>query len=118
MTFVPSNHEDPKDPGVVMKVIVKKDDLQKGRLQMVNWAKLQVGKSFRPHYHEDLEEVYVIMSGKGEMTIGDETEIVGPGDRIIIASREVHIMKNVGEQDIEFLAIGVSGEKGGKTVLV
>jgi hypothetical protein len=39
LKFVPAGHEDPKSPGVLIKILLKKGDLLAGQLQMVNWAK-------------------------------------------------------------------------------
>ena len=55
--FVPASHENPKSPGVWKKILLEKGQLIKGYVQMVNLAKLPVGSSFKPHYHEDMEEV-------------------------------------------------------------
>lgn len=118
MQYVPASHEDPKNPGSLKKVLVKKDDVMAGRLQMVNWSLLPAGKSFAPHYHEDLEELFIIMKGEAEITVGSETSMVIKGDAIIVAPRIIHSMKNTGQEDVEFLAIGISGNKGGKTVTV
>jgi len=36
LEFVPAGHEDPKSPGVWIKILLKKGDLLAGQLQMVN----------------------------------------------------------------------------------
>lgn len=118
LSYIPASHEDPKNPGVLKRVIATRDELMNGRLMMINWAKLPAGKSFKPHYHEDMEEVYIMLKGEGELTVDDETEKVVPGDRIIIPQNAIHGMRNKGKIDIEYIALGISSEKGGKTVIV
>ena len=37
--FVAASHEDPRNPGVLKRVIATKDDFQAGHVQMLNWAR-------------------------------------------------------------------------------
>ena len=50
--FIPASHEDPRNPGVLKRVIATKHDFQEGHVQMLNWARLPAGSSFQLHYHE------------------------------------------------------------------
>jgi mannose-6-phosphate isomerase-like protein (cupin superfamily) len=118
LSFLPAGHEDPKSPGVWKKVLLQKADVQAGRVQMVNWARLPVGSAFAAHYHEDMQEVFVVMQGTAELTVGAQTVVLGRGDAVLIDAREVHVMRNTGEQDVEYLAIGITSGQGGKTVVV
>ncbi|MDY6988291.1 MAG: cupin domain-containing protein [Thermodesulfobacteriota bacterium] len=118
LEFVPASHEDPTSPGVLKKVLLHKDDLVEGRVQMINWALLPVGKAFRSHYHEDMEEVFIVIHGSAKMTVGKEEAKIGPGDVVVIPVGTVHKMENMGKQDVEYLAMGVSQGKNGKTVTV
>ena len=81
--FVPASHEDPKDPGVLKRVLATKSHLIDGRVQMVNWSRLPVGKSFQPHYHEDMQEVFIVLNGTVEMTVTDMTCTLNGGDAIL-----------------------------------
>jgi mannose-6-phosphate isomerase-like protein (cupin superfamily) len=116
--FVPAGHEDPQDPGVWKKVLLEKAEFQAGHVQMVNWARLPAGNSFAPHYHEDMQEVFVIVEGTAELTVGAETVTLERGDAALIDSHEVHRMSNSGLGDVEYLALGISRGTGGKTVVV
>lgn len=118
LPFIPASHEDPKNPGSLKRVLVKKDDVQTGHLQMINWAKLPVGKSFQAHYHEDLEEIFILLAGTAELTVDSETVQLVKGDSVCVPARAVHSMKNVSEVDIEFIAVGITAGVGGKTVVV
>ena len=118
IAYAPASHEDPQDPGCLKKVFATKTDLLDGKVQMVNWSKLPVGKSFQPHYHEGMQEVFVLFSGTAKMTVeGQSFELVG-GDAIFIDPQEVHEMKNTGDEDVIYLVFGISQESGGKTVVV
>jgi len=116
--FAPAGHEDPQNPGVWKKVLLEKADFQAGHVQMVNWARLPGGNSFAPHYHEDMQEVFVIVEGTAELTVGTETVTLERGDAVLIDSHEVHRMSNSGPGDVEYVAIGISRGTGGKTVVV
>ena len=116
--FISASHENKKDPGVLKKILLKKKDLIKGRVQMINWAKLPKNDSFQPHYHEDMEEIFIILNGKVKITINKEKEILNKGDAVIIPIKNVHQMKNISNQDVEYIIVGISQEKGGKTIVV
>lgn len=107
LSKVPASHEDPADPGVLKQILFRRDDLAPGRIQMVNWATLLPGKSFRAHQHEDMEEIFIILNGKVEITIGDEHEILEKGDTVVIPEASVHIMKNFIDKEVSYIAIGV-----------
>lgn len=102
-----ASHEDPADPGVLKQVLLRRDDLAPGRIQMVNWATLLPGKSFRAHQHEDMEEIFIMLNGKVEITIGDEREIVEKGDTVVVPEASVHVVKNLTDKEVSYIAIGV-----------
>ena len=117
-SFVPASHESPLSPGVLKKVLLEKADLQRGRVQMINWASLGVGKRFARHYHEDMQEIFIVVQGEARITVGQETSVLSRGDTVLIDPREIHQMQNIGSETVEYLAIGISTEAGGKTVVV
>lgn len=116
--FVPASHEDPKNPGVLKRVIATAADLHAGQVPMLNWSKLAAGNSFQPHYHEDMQEIFVLLSGQVTMKIGDETVSMSPGDTVIIEPAEIHQMTNTTDETAEYLVFGIASGKGGKTVVV
>jgi mannose-6-phosphate isomerase-like protein (cupin superfamily) len=116
--FVPAGHEDPRAPGVWKKVLLAKGDLQPGQVQMINWGRLPVGKQFNNHYHEDMQEIFVLVQGEAEIRVGDAVHRLAAGDTIRIDARETHQMRNVGAIDVDFLAVGITSKQGGRTVLV
>lgn len=116
--FIPASHEDPKNPGVLKRVLATKNDLIRGQVQMVNWSRLPIDSAFQPHYHEDMQEVFVMLNGEVCMTVeGTEHKLVG-GDAILIEPREIHQMKNLCNDAVEYVVFGISTEEGGKTVNV
>ena len=85
---------------------------------MVNWAKLPAGNAFAPHYHEDMQEIFVILTGETRIQVGSRTLILCRGDAVLIDPQEIHQMWNDGETDVEYLAIGIAVGEHGQTVLV
>jgi mannose-6-phosphate isomerase-like protein (cupin superfamily) len=117
-SFVPAGHEDPRSPGVWKKVLLEQADLQPGTVRMINWARLPIGNHFAPHYHEDMQEVFIIVQGVAEAKVGSETVTLRRGDTLVIEPREVHQMWNAGDEEVEYLAIGICGTAHGRTVVV
>ncbi len=117
-SFVPASHENPLAPGVWKKILFQRDELQPGTVQMVNWSRLPAGSSFAAHYHEDMQEIFIILSGQAQMDVSGETMLLGRGDTIAIDPREIHRMTNRGNEDVEYVVVGITGNRGGKTVVV
>ncbi len=118
LKYIPASHEDPKLPGAVKKILFKESDFIKGHLQMINWAKVPVKRAFVPHYHEDMEEVFIIIKGRGKMTVDNQMVDLVKGDAVLVPVGAVHSLANLGKSDLEYLAIGVSLQKGGRTIVV
>jgi len=115
---MPASHEKPGAPGVLKKILIRKEDLVDGKVQRINWALRPVGKAFERHYHEDMQEVFVIVHGTAEITIEQEMEAVCPGDAVVIPAGSIHTMKNIGQDNVEYVVIGISKGEGGQTVVV
>ena len=118
MAFVPAGHEDPLSPGVLKKVLFRREDLQPGSIQMVNWSKLRAGRCFAAHYHEDMQEMFIMIRGKATIVVDGAATDLQAGDTVLLEPGEVHAMHNPTEEDTLYLAIGIAGDTDGKTVLV
>ncbi len=117
LKYLPARHENPLDPGVLKKVLFTNVDILPGQIQMVNWAQLLPHKSFQAHYHQDMDEVFILLSGEVEVKIGTETEIMNKGDAVLIPATQMHTMKNFASTPAEFIVFGVSRSNSGRTVL-
>jgi mannose-6-phosphate isomerase-like protein (cupin superfamily) len=118
LNYVPASHEDPKNPGVLKKVLLNKGDICPGEVQMVNWAFLDIGKSFQLHYHQDMDEVFVFIAGTVEAEINGNKFTLSKGDSILISANEQHKMTNIGEIPVEYIVFGVSKGQNGKTIVL
>ncbi|MBT4501854.1 MAG: cupin domain-containing protein [Gemmatimonadetes bacterium] len=60
------------------------------------------------HYHDALEECFLILAGSGYMTIADRTFVVAPGSVTFQEIQEGHGIYNPGPENLEFLRIAVA----------
>ena len=67
-------------------------------------ATLPVGKTSQPHSLKT-SEVYYILSGKGEMHIEDEMQLVEPGDAVYIPPNARQYIHNCGNEPLVFICI-------------
>jgi mannose-6-phosphate isomerase-like protein (cupin superfamily) len=114
---IPASHEDPKNPGVLKHVLVQEKDLVRGHIRMINWATLAPGKSFRRHYHEDLQEVFIIVTGDPAIVVDGVRATLHRGDAIIIDKNQKHEMTNNGRKPTVYVAIGLTRIGKGKTII-
>ena len=70
-------------------------------------AILDVQGSLGYHYHEALEESFVILKGKGFMKIEDDIFEVGPGSVTWQGIEQKHSLSNPGPEKLEFVRIAV-----------
>lgn len=81
-------------------------------------ARVGPGLETQPHYHPLTEEIYYILEGVGEITIGKEIQPVGPGDAIAIPPGAIHTIRNSGEQTLLFLCCCAPAYEHHDTVLI
>ncbi|MCY4606792.1 MAG: cupin domain-containing protein, partial [Gemmatimonadetes bacterium] len=70
-------------------------------------AILSASGSVGYHYHDFLEESFVVLKGQGLMTIDDETFAVGPGSVTWQGIGQGHGTYNPGPEKLEFVRIAV-----------
>jgi mannose-6-phosphate isomerase-like protein (cupin superfamily) len=67
-------------------------------------AIVPVGETSTPH-SLTTSEVYYILKGQGEMHIGDETQIVEPGDAVYIPPNAKQFIRNTSSEPLVFICI-------------
>jgi mannose-6-phosphate isomerase-like protein (cupin superfamily) len=87
------------------------------RKQSLAEARLAPGAATVPHHHAVTEEIYYILSGAAEMTLGSETRAVGPGDAIAIPPGVRHTIRNTGSAELVFLCTCAPGYEHDDTFL-
>lgn len=66
---------------------------------------LPPGRAVTPHHHQELEEIYYILSGRGVMSVGDEQREVGAGDAVYVPRGYRHTLENTGDEPIRLLVV-------------
>jgi mannose-6-phosphate isomerase-like protein (cupin superfamily) len=87
------------------------------RNQSLAEARLAPGAATTPHHHAVTEEIYYILSGTAEMTLGHETRPVGRGDAIAIPPGCRHTIRNTGPDELVFLCTCAPGYDHADTFL-
>ncbi len=66
---------------------------------------LPPGRAVTPHLHRDTEEIYYVLEGGGEMTVGEETRAVAAGDAIFIPRDSRHTLRNTGDRPMRIVLV-------------
>jgi mannose-6-phosphate isomerase-like protein (cupin superfamily) len=91
--------------------IVKEDDryLVKDNTELKNLVvsstKLRAGKSTTGHRHAGQEEVYIFVSGKGQIELDHKIFDVTAGDTVLIEDNVFHKVHNTGDYMLEFICV-------------
>lgn len=56
-----------------------------------------------PWHNHVQEEIYCILSGTGEMCVGDERQIIQKGQTVFIPSNAFHQLTNVGDEPLQMI---------------
>jgi mannose-6-phosphate isomerase-like protein (cupin superfamily) len=70
----------------------------------VTWVDVPPGAEQRAHSHEDAEQVYVIVRGRGRMTVAGDVEEVGEGDLVFIPPATQHGIVNDGSETLVYIS--------------
>ncbi|MFW9831229.1 MAG: cupin domain-containing protein [Candidatus Thorarchaeota archaeon] len=69
---------------------------------------LNPGTLIDPHYHTDIEEVYYILEGEGEVLVGHETRHVNPGHVVYIPPNQLHTIRPRGKEPLRWITIAIA----------
>ena len=70
----------------------------------VTWVDVPPGAEQRSHSHEDSEQVYVIVRGRGRMHVAGDEEDVGEGDLVFIPPATDHGIANDGAETLVYVS--------------
>jgi mannose-6-phosphate isomerase-like protein (cupin superfamily) len=84
---------------------------------LTNWSYvdhlvLPPGASEGMHRHTGVEEVYYVINGDGEASVGSETTPIHKGDAVPLQLNDPHAFRNTGNTDLEFMILGIAAQKG------
>jgi mannose-6-phosphate isomerase-like protein (cupin superfamily) len=80
-------------------------DLEYLKRLNVSMTILHPGKATTGHEHEETDEVYIVMDGKGELQLEEKRIKVETGDIILIKGGEFHKTFNPTKEDLVFICI-------------
>ena len=100
-------------PGSISRVIIGPDARRDDRPDALNSERLTIhtneyevgGASGDGHTHSNLEQSYYILEGAMEVTVGEKTCQVGPGDSVFLPRGVFHKHRNIGDKPLSFLFI-------------
>jgi mannose-6-phosphate isomerase-like protein (cupin superfamily) len=73
------------------------------RNQSLAEATLAPGRATLAHFHAQSEEIYYVLAGRGEVSLGGASSTCEAGTAIVIAPGVPHQIRNVGTEDLVFL---------------
>jgi len=82
-----------------------------------NWAffdhlLIPVGSSVGRHYHAGVDEVYLVIKGKGKVYVNDECANLVYGDAVPVKAGEIHSFESSATEPLELVIYGIALEKG------
>jgi mannose-6-phosphate isomerase-like protein (cupin superfamily) len=82
-----------------------------------NWAffdhlLIPVGSTVGRHYHAGVDEVYLVIKGKGKVYVNDEWADIAYGDAIPVKAGEIHSLESSATEPLELVIYGIALEKG------
>jgi mannose-6-phosphate isomerase-like protein (cupin superfamily) len=93
--------------GIDVKVLVSTEATGGALSVLLGWHK--PGEGPPDHVHYGQEEIFFIVDGTYELTIGGQTSTVGPGTIVFLPRNTVHRFRNVGEKTASMLDWSLPG---------
>src|ERR1700752_40894 len=81
--------------GLDLKILFSTEQTGGALAALLGWHK--PGQGAPDHFHVTRDEVFVIVEGVYEVTVGDRTATLGPGALVFIPHSTSHRFRNVGE---------------------
>jgi mannose-6-phosphate isomerase-like protein (cupin superfamily) len=70
------------------------------RNMSVTWLEVPEGIDQELHSHEEAEQVYIVVSGRGTMTVAGDTQEVAQGDLVLVPPATDHSIANAESSDL------------------
>ena len=90
---------------VEMRKILNGADEMLGKGRMFNRMIVPPGHTLGEHAHTGDNEIFYVLSGRGEYNDNGTTVILEPGDTAICRDGETHGLKNTGDKPLEMIAL-------------
>lgn len=77
-----------------------------GASRMVMYTgEYEAGRRMPGHQHDEAEEILYILSGQGQIHIGDQVEPIRPGTAVFIPRGVMHFLDVAGEEPLRLLFV-------------
>ena len=76
-------------------------------LKFIRYVEMEPESSIGVHPHGENEEVYLVLSGNGGVTVNDETQSVKPGDVILNKPGWRHGLENTSQESLKLFVFEV-----------
>jgi mannose-6-phosphate isomerase-like protein (cupin superfamily) len=90
------------------------------RNMSVTWLEVPEGIDQELHSHEEAEQVYIVVSGRGTMTVAGDTQEIAEGDLVLVPPATDHSISNGNSSDLCCVSVQsppvTSSEVFGRTV--
>ena len=90
------------------------------RNMSVTWIDVPGETDQELHSHEEAEQVYIVVSGRGTMTVAGDTQEIGEGDLVLVPPATDHSIANGNSADLCCVSVQsppvTSSEVFGRTV--
>ena len=70
------------------------------RNMSVTWLEVPSGIDQELHSHEEAEQIYIVTSGQGTMTVAGDTQEVAKGDLVLVPPATDHSIANGNSSDL------------------
>lgn len=92
------------------KILVKPEDVTSPFLEAVVNTFLKSGGIFDWHFHQDTDEIFIVLKGKGKYSCEDEITDYKKGDVMITPANLKHKIEAKGKETSEFYFIRVKAK--------
>lgn len=71
----------------------------------VNWLEVPAGAAEELRSHEEAEQVYIVVKGRGTMSATGDTQTLGEGDLVLIPPATDHAVANDGDEVLALVSV-------------
>jgi mannose-6-phosphate isomerase-like protein (cupin superfamily) len=93
--------------GQVSYLLLAGTDEPSSERMTITWVDASPGSEQPLHSHDDSEQAYVIVQGKGLVTVGPEGQEVGAGSLVLIPPGERHSIRALGDERLVYVSATV-----------
>lgn len=93
------------NPEIKKKVFVRKGEVL--NITQIAEITFQSGQIADEHKHPDMFEMFLVQTGDGQVKVDGEVISMEKGSCVVVSPGEMHEVKNVGEDQMQVLVIGI-----------